>query len=558
MVLNMKNPNLITEIGESQWAMTQGALTGLIEVIDGHAHIEEYYRFRMISNDAQVSVLSDLGELAENTKATRIKGGVGSLFINGPIIPRSSFLSELFGLTSVESLSEEFQKLEANEKIKNILLVLDTPGGAVNGISDFAKLISASQKPITAYVLGMAASAGYWIASAANEIVSTDTGIVGSIGTVLSVTARKDGGRVNIVSNQSPRKNVGELTKANKKDLQALVDGLSDIFIEAVARNRGISKKKVLSDYGKGAVFVAQEAERREMIDRIDTLKGVVSSLVGAELLPDDVQGEIVDISAGTTTFKDYQIVDKPWDSTSAVRRIRKATGSTKQPSASYKEAFFWYDPKNTDNFGGYKLPFVDIVDGGKKAVRRAVFAAKGAMGGARGGVQIPSKDRASVLAHINRYVSKIEKQDQKAMHPAGVVVTKTKEDKMKLADLIAEDPTLAKEVKVLQDAAFTEGVESEKKKIAAVVPYLSNESYPRKLIATCCKVLNGDLQVAALHGAIGALDMLKAEKDIEAAQEETDETGDTPAQVQNPVSEDGMINSEEDFEAAVAAARAN
>ena len=63
---------------------------------------------------------------------------------------------------------------------------------------------------------------------------------------------------------------------------------------------------------------------------------------------------------------------------------------------------------KNSDEFGGYKLPIADVIDGELRAVPRAIFAAAGALRGARGGVDIPDSDRDSIIRNLERYYDKM------------------------------------------------------------------------------------------------------------------------------------------------------
>lgn len=109
------------------------------------------------------------------------------------------------------------------------------------------------------------------------------------------------------------------------------------------------------------------------------------------------------------TPYKDFPLADRDmeWDSSSAIERVREFTGSVDEPSSRYLNGFFWYDRDRSDDFGAYKLPFVDVVDGELKAVPRGIFAAAAAVSGARGGVDIPNSDRGSVISHINRYYEK-------------------------------------------------------------------------------------------------------------------------------------------------------
>jgi ATP-dependent protease ClpP protease subunit len=115
--------------------------------------------------------------------------------------------------------------------------------------------------------------------------------------------------------------------------------------------------------------------------------------------------------TAGPTAFKDFPMVDRPWDGAAAKKRVQEHVGATESPNERYREAFFWYNSAEPDTFESYKLPFVDVVDGKLVAVWSGVKAANGAMAGARSPVQIPQADRARVQAHIDRYKSKWEGQ---------------------------------------------------------------------------------------------------------------------------------------------------
>lgn len=102
---------------------------------------------------------------------------------------------------------------------------------------------------------------------------------------------------------------------------------------------------------------------------------------------------------------------DKEWSKSDALGRVRKLTGSTEEPSAKYKKAFFWYDSENEDKFGSYKLPFADVVDGTLKAVPRAIFAVAAALRGARGGVNISQADKDKIISNVNKYYDKMARE---------------------------------------------------------------------------------------------------------------------------------------------------
>lgn len=91
------------------------------------------------------------------------------------------------------------------------------------------------------------------------------------------------------------------------------------------------------------------------------------------------------------------------WDAAAATRSL--------QPG-DYPRAFFWHDSsKPSDQVTSYKLPFARRTPGGLQAVWSGITAAAGALGGARGGVEIPDGDKAGVRTRIAAYYHKAAKQ---------------------------------------------------------------------------------------------------------------------------------------------------
>lgn len=100
---------------------------------------------------------------------------------------------------------------------------------------------------------------------------------------------------------------------------------------------------------------------------------------------------------------------DMSWDKSVALKKVKAWAGAEDGPNAKYRKAFLWFDKEDAENFGAYKLPIGDIVDGKLKAVPRAIFAAAAAMQGARGGVMLPDSDRSGVRNNIARYYSSLD-----------------------------------------------------------------------------------------------------------------------------------------------------
>jgi ClpP class serine protease len=502
---------------------------------------------------------------ADETEAPSIlsvDGETATIEITGTLRNRPSILSRFFGLgsTTYGEIMEAIGAVSENEAVKTVRLAVDSPGGGVTGLDEIwiALRDLGKKKRIVAENRGMMASAAYWIASAAHEIVATSpVAETGSIGVYLLwidyTEADKKAGikEIDIVSKNAPEKAPDAATPGGLKTIQERLNAIERVFIDRVAVGRDVTREKVEQDFGRGGLLIAKDPDSEKpsalsvgMIDSVVSGPGGSSAGASAE----------DEIAAGATSFKDLPVIDKPWDATAAIKRVRTKTGSTEKPSASYKNAFFWYDAADSENFGAYKLPFVDVDGGQLKAVRRGVFAAKGAMAGARGGVKIPASDRAAVNSHIDKYEKKIEKQDQEKKTAAAV--NKNEGENMTFAELKAQHPELAAEIERMIAEAREAGAAEAKAEIEArnkaTAPILAGE-YPDKVKEIARGVLSGDNTEAELRAAVDTYDAVKESLKGEQAEGESAGQGDTPPVPPASGEGDGEIRSEEDHNAAVA-----
>jgi len=148
-----------------------------------------------------------------------------------------------------------------------VVLQVDSPGGYVAGVRETRRAIAQAQASgiyIVAYVSGMACSAAYWIASAADEVVLSPLAQVGSVGVVVTL-AQTDDDVIEVVSSQTPRKrqNVGD--GDYMAALQQRVDKLAAVMLDDIATDRGVDA----SALGDGSTYAADEAVARGMADRI-------------------------------------------------------------------------------------------------------------------------------------------------------------------------------------------------------------------------------------------------------------------------------------------------
>lgn len=216
------------------------------------------------------------------------RNGVAIISAEGPMFKKANLLTEMSGATSYELLRRDFQSAIDNPSVHSILLNVDTPGGEAAGTGELAQAIyeARGKKPIVAYAADLAASAGYWLASAADKIVIGQSAQLGSIGVRAAMTdsSARDQARgvktIEFVSSQSPYKAADIKTEDGRARVQSRVDALAQVFIEAVAQNRDVTVAQVLDGFGKGDVFVGKAAIAAGMADEFGTFEGVLASLI--------------------------------------------------------------------------------------------------------------------------------------------------------------------------------------------------------------------------------------------------------------------------------------
>jgi len=256
------------------WLMQADALRNVLQIAQGLGDPE--------------ALAAKLGQPLANTRtADRRPNGVAIVPVTGPIFRYANLFTEISGATSAEILARDIQVALDDPTVKGIVLDINSPGGEVTGINELAAMIynARGRKPISAYVGGLGASAAYWLASSASSVVVDATAMLGSIGVVMThvdTTARdakSDTKRIEIVSSNSPDKRINPAIDEGRAKIQVIVDQLATVFVEAVARNRGVTASKVNSDFGRGGVLVGAAAVKAGMADRLGSLEDVIGKL---------------------------------------------------------------------------------------------------------------------------------------------------------------------------------------------------------------------------------------------------------------------------------------
>ncbi len=191
---------------------------------------------------------------------------------------------------SSERLGIWFDSAMVDAKIATIVLDINSAGGAVSGTPELAAKIYAARgkKRIIAIANSDAASAAYWIGSAASEFYVTPSGRVGSIGVLavhqdFSAKMQAQGVKTTFIyagENKVLGNGLEPLSEAAANSIQTQVNGLYDEFLATIAKHRGTSSEKVSQAYGKGAMLSSAEALLAGAVDGIISMDDLLGSLL--------------------------------------------------------------------------------------------------------------------------------------------------------------------------------------------------------------------------------------------------------------------------------------
>lgn len=262
------------------WAIQPEWLGAISQIAQRGSHDAIAAHLNMTPEALEVRAANAL----KNTRTMTIRDGVAVLPIRGPIFPRANMMTDMSGATSLQVAMRDFNAAIANDEVHSILIDLASPGGQIPDVAESAALIRASSKPVTAYVSDVAASAAYWLASAAKEIVVSETAALGSIGVVAMIPVQEEpnaqGMRAfEIVSSNAPDKRPDPRVAEQAAGIRATLDQIEGIFIRDVARFRGVSEATVKSEFGRGGVRIGADAVRVGMADRLGTFEETIGQI---------------------------------------------------------------------------------------------------------------------------------------------------------------------------------------------------------------------------------------------------------------------------------------
>jgi len=258
------------------WLGTESSLISLLELqekFSNEGFLREVDREDKLDNPVSLEMYKDIAVIG----------------IEGMTVSKPNFFTKLFGIPSYIDIEDRISEALSNPEVKEIVLNVNTPGGAAKGAFQLADFVEKANKvkPVYTYANELMASAGLLYGSAARKVVADKDAELGSLGALAVHTSyarlRKEEGYDDTVLRTAPNKALGHplepfSDKAKEKIMQSM-NKLHNKFAGSISRNRKLSLEHVLNKVATGDLFEAQEAERLGLADSVDGFESFLYSL---------------------------------------------------------------------------------------------------------------------------------------------------------------------------------------------------------------------------------------------------------------------------------------
>lgn len=225
--------------------------------------------------------------------------GVALIPVTGILVDRLGWIDPLGWVTGYDVLHRQIDAALADDAVRAVALIVDSPGGLLTGCEALADWLYGQRggKPVAAIVTGMACSAAYWLASAAEAIALPRTGEVGSIGVYqlhidMSGAFEAAGFRVTLVHAGARKIDghaFGPLPDPVRDRFQMRLERVRRLFASQVACNRGLDVQSVMAteaDVFDGIGDQDSEAVALGLVDRVLAPEAALEALIAQASSP--------------------------------------------------------------------------------------------------------------------------------------------------------------------------------------------------------------------------------------------------------------------------------
>jgi protease-4 len=227
---------------------------------------------------------------------------VAVVHIEGDLIDGESFEIPFLNIkmTGAKTITEILRKLREDNHIRAVVLRINSPGGSALASDIIWREVMAlrEEKQVIASLGSIAASGGYYIASAANEIISEPTSVTGSIGVFYGkadLSGLMDKIGVNITTyrrgaHADAQSWTREYTPEERKKLQNQIEQYYKLFKDRVVAGRGRGfTPEIVEKLARGRVWSGSDAHRNLMVDALGSYSDAVARAREVGRVPADI-----------------------------------------------------------------------------------------------------------------------------------------------------------------------------------------------------------------------------------------------------------------------------
>lgn len=279
----------LIDIINGPWAITPAMLCEIRSIYAKHLRGEKIDKAVLEKLAAENNV-----KKAGDGPAFEIVRGSAIIPVDGVLAKKMNLFMAISGGASTQLIERDLRAALSDPSVEQIILSVDSPGGTVDGTFELADFVYAHRgtKPVITHADGSMYSAAYGIGSAASKVyISSLAAGVGSIGVV---AAHEDWSRweekvgvktTEIYSGKYKRaaSQYKPLDDDGRKSIQDEVDHLYSVFVDTVAKNRGVSAKQVLERMSTDvqSAFIGSQAVEAGLVDGVATLDELIDDKPG-------------------------------------------------------------------------------------------------------------------------------------------------------------------------------------------------------------------------------------------------------------------------------------
>jgi protease-4 len=266
---------------------------GLVDALYYEDQVRTEIRERLSLGEEDDISFSRYNTYRKSVTASTARDEIAVIVADGEIMPGKAES----GVVGATTIVKELRKARTNDRVKAIVLRVNSPGGVYQAGDEMWReiVLATKAKPVIASMSDYAASGGYYMAMACDTIVAQPTTITGSIG-VFSVLFDMSGFLENKIGITTEDVKTGEvggltitrpLTDVEKSIWQKQTDEIYEVFISKAAEGRNMSKEDI-KKVASGRVWTGVQAKDNGLVDVLGTFNDAVELAAVSAKMGDD------------------------------------------------------------------------------------------------------------------------------------------------------------------------------------------------------------------------------------------------------------------------------